>query len=396
MNIKKQYKSVSKSNINILHLSNTDIRSDSRIIKEMNSVAKGSKLYNLIGIGVSEKKKNSFNKSNLNINSINIFFRDVNYIPKVITHFFLILEITIKMLSLSLKSKPKIVHCHDTPVLPLGILIKFFTGSKVIYDTHELASDRNGLSSFLGWLVLFVEKRLWRFIDRLIVVSPSIKNWYMKNIGDKKCSIILNSPKVNNKNNNIIDKTYFRRKFSIPKNTRIFLNIGIVGPGRGIDLLTESFINQRAHLIFLGYGEYKEKLLKTALKNSNIHFHDSVPHDEVVKIAKSADVGLCLIENCSKSDFLCLPNKLFEYAFSEIPVLASNFPDLSYIVKGFKLGKCCNLKKNNIQKSIKEFVEMKRLPKINSKNLYELSWDAQEVKLIGIYSDLIEVKKFKK
>ena len=377
--------------INILHLSQTDIRSDSRILKEMNSIAKSNNSYNLIGIGIGRKKNNknfSVNNPILSINSINVFFRDIKYLPKVISHLFLTIEIITKMLRLSLQAKPSVIHCHDTPVLPLGILIKFFIGSKIVYDAHELESNRNGLSTFLGSLVLFVERKFWPYIDRLIVVSPSIKKWYIKNVGKKACTVILNSPIiVNNKNKN---KSYFRNIFSIPIKAKIFLYIGIVGPGRGIDLILDSFINNsnNAHLIFLGYGEYKKKLLKISSKNLNIHFHDAVPHDQVVSIASGADVGICLIENVSLSDFYCLPNKLFEYAFSEIPVLASNFPDISYIVKRYKLGICSDLNKKSIQKSISELTELDKLPKVNLKNLYDLSWEAQEKKLIKMYANL--------
>ena len=382
-----------KSNINILHLSQTDIRSDSRILKEMNSITKGNDSYNLFGIGVVSSKTNkrlSVKNSILRIKSINVFFRDIKYLPKVISHIFLTIEITIKMLRLSLQIKPSVVHCHDTPVLPLGVLIKFFNGSKVVYDAHELESNRNGLSSFLGSLVLFVERRLWRYIDKLIVVSPSIKKWYINNVGEKPCTVILNSPINNNKNKNK-NKTYLRNKFSVPNKAKIFLYIGVIGPGRGIDLILDSFINKnsKAHLIFLGYGQYKKKLLEISSKNLNIHFHDPVPHEEVVSIAGGADVGLCLIEKVSLSDYYCLPNKLFEYAFSEIPILASNFPDISYVVKKYKLGICSDLNKKNIQKSISEFTDQEKLPRINSKNLHDLSWETQEKKLIEMYASLL-------
>jgi len=89
------------------------------------------------------------------------------------------------------------------------------------------------------------------------------------------------------------------------------------------------------------------------------------------------------------SDYYCLPNKLFEYCFAEIPVLASNFPDISETVEKYNLGKCTELDSDNIYKAIKEFEDMDELPRINAQDLYELSWGAQEEKLIKLYGRLI-------
>ena len=58
----------------------------------------------------------------------------------------IVLEITVKMFRRAKKLNPQIIHCHDTPVLPLGLALKFATGAKIIYDAHELESERNGLS----------------------------------------------------------------------------------------------------------------------------------------------------------------------------------------------------------------------------------------------------------
>ena len=283
------------------------------------------------------------------------------------------------------------MHCNDTLVLPLGVMIKLLTNSRLIYDAHELESNRNGLTKLLGKITLLVEKTLWGFVDELIVVSPSISKWYNENVGEKSTEVILNSPILHG-NDKQVDKTYFRKKFGIPNDSKIFLYIGILGFGRGINLIADIFQRDdiNSHVVFLGYGELKDELISLSNGHSNIHFHDAVPHGEVVPIAKSADVGLCLIQNVSLSDYYCLPNKLFEYTFAQIPVLASNFPDISAIVEEYNLGKCCDLDSESIYKAIREFECMSELPKIDANDLYELSWAAQEEKLLRIYKETLK------
>jgi glycosyltransferase involved in cell wall biosynthesis len=221
-------------------------------------------------------------------------------------------------------------------------------------------------------------------------VSPSIEQWYKEHIGKKYSEIILNSP-ILEKNVSFDDTSYLREHFSISEDSKIFLYIGILGQGRGIELITDAFKNNnlKSSLVFLGYGELSEELKMLSKEYPNIYVHDAVPHEKVVPVAKSADVGLCLIQNVSLSDYYCLPNKLFEYCFAEIPVLASDFPDISKIVKQYGLGKCSTLDSESIYKTIKVFEEMETLPKINADDLYPLSWGAQEEKLIKLYNKLI-------
>ena len=306
--------------MNILNLTHTDINSDSRILKEMRSVSKDDS-YKLYGIGVmmNEGSVDSFiGSEKLNIESIILQSRKLTLLPAVLMHSFSVIELTIKMAFKAINLKPKVIHCHDTLVLPLGVIVKLFTGAKLIYDTHELESDRNGLSKTLGKMTLFVEKLFWRFIDALIVVSPSIEKWYKDNIGEKYSKIILNSP-VALEGDTKYDKSYLREKFAIHPDSKIFLYIGILGKGRGIELVVEAFKNPdiESSLVFLGYGELGNELKSLASRYSNIYVHDAVPHAQVTAVAKSADVGLCFIQNVSLSDYYCLPNKLFEYIDKE-------------------------------------------------------------------------------
>jgi len=329
----------------------------------------------------------------LNIESIILQSRKLTLLPAVLMHSLSVIELTIKMVFKAINLKPKVIHCHDTLVLPLGVLVKLFTGAKLIYDAHELESDRNGLSNTLGKMTLFVEKLLWRFVDALIVVSPSIQKWYSDTIGSKYSRVILNTPVIS-RNRKDFDKNYLRDKFSIEKKSKIFLYVGILAKGRGIGPVVETFKKPdiTSSLIFLGYGELGQELKELASKYKNIYMHDAVPHTEVVSIAASADVGVCLIQNISLSDYYCLPNKLFEYAFAQTPVLASDFPDISQLVQKYNLGKCSELSSESIYRAVKGFEDFDELPKIDLENLQDLTWEAQEEKLLMLYKEISEVK----
>jgi glycosyltransferase involved in cell wall biosynthesis len=356
----------------------------------MYSIKKIDNTYNIYGIGIITNVSHIEDLNGLHIVPIQIRSNKLKFLPKIRV-ILIAIEMITKILFKALKLKPKIIHCHDNTVLFTSVILKIFTGAKLIYDAHELESDRNGLTKTLGKMTFFTEKILWRYIDSLIVVSPSIEKWYKNNIGEKNSEIILNSPILKKDEVSINDDSYLRDYFNIASSSRIFLYIGILGRGRGIDLIIEAFKKEdiTSSLVFLGYGELSDELKELAKKYPNIYVHDAVAHEKVVSVAKSADIGLCLIQNVSLSDYYCLPNKLFEYCFSEIPVLASDFPDIAKVVNEYNLGKCTKLDVENVYNAIKEFECMEVLPKINAKDLYSLSWVAQEEKLIKLYKSMM-------
>jgi glycosyltransferase involved in cell wall biosynthesis len=119
----------------------------------------------------------------------------------------------------------------------------------------------------------------------------------------------------------------------------------------------------------------------------NIHLHQAVPHDEVVKFVREADCGLCLIEDVSLSDRLCLPNKLFEYAFAGVPILASRLPEIARVVQQYDLGACCDNDADSIEAAVLK-IEREGLVRPVA-DLTELSWDTQAKRLQEAYRQLL-------
>lgn len=373
----------------ILHLTHTDILHDGRILKEIGALISSG--YKVSGIGVisNEETKKSSVPFEQDITSIRLKSREMKLLPKTLRHFISLCEFASKVLPLAISQKPNFIHCHDALMLPIGVAVKVLVKAKLIYDAHELESDRNGITLLQGWLTFFVEKVLWWSVDALITVSPSIDMWYQEKIGPKRSVIILNSPIISRHAPHKRD--YLRKKFLIPKEQKIFIYVGLFGPNRGIELITKAFALSTitSHVIFLGYGNMAGELKELAAIHPNIHVHAAVPHSDVVSIVQSADFGLCLIENISLSDYYCLPNKLFEYCFSNVPVLASDFPDIRAVILDYKIGEFCSLDINAIRGSL-EHMEKNYVKKFNPADLAPLSWQAQEQKLLDLYRGLLE------
>lgn len=373
----------------ILHISNTDISIDSRIRKELRAVLaiEGAKI-SVIGvpenttIGVGEIDGAKYMQLELQS-------RALSFMPRAIRYFFELIEFTAKAVFYGRHIHAHVVHCHDTFALPTGWVLKKLQSCKLVYDAHELESNKNGQNFILSQATLLIERFCWRQVDLLVSVSDSITNWYMQHLGPKPSVLILNAPVLGKQ---LIANTlggerrrYFHQRYSIPDDHMIFVYLGILGTGRGIEICLQAFANgpPNAHAVFIGFGNLEAKVLDFATLYPNVHFHPAVQHEQVVSLVSSADFGLCLIENASLSDYYCLPNKLFEYCFARLPILASDFPEISRLVNEFSLGVCCDPSLNSVRLALANIVATR--PVFVPKDISDLSWETQALRLRDVY-----------
>ena len=138
------------------------------------------------------------------------------------------------------------------------------------------------------------------------------------------------------------------------------------------------------------FGYKKNSIIILNSPKIKNHILKSVAHDTLVQFISSANVGLCIIEKVSLSDFYCLPNKLFEYAFANLYILASNFPDMKRLIKTYSLGSCIPPNVNALIRKIKFLENNKKKTKVLKRNLVDLQWQSQSQILIRSYLNILK------
>lgn len=374
----------------------SDALVDARILRHLEV---GIKFGTARAIGVSQNGLSSINdrrtaenfnlwakRSSLNRPAGRSFMRSL-------LHGIILIELNSKMLVRLIRTKPSVIVCNDWYVLPSSVAARVILGSTLIYDAHELESQTTGLSSLQSKIIRNLERWSWRWIDSFVTVSNSILRWYTSEYGEKGGTVILNSPVLSEGTREQEETTDLRTKFQIPHDHQIYVYVGIMGEGRGIDPMLEAFGQTRAKasLVFLGWGsDFWESKIRSAAKNcGNIHIHPPVPHTEVVSVVSGADVGICLIEDVSLSDRFCIPNKLLEYAFSGLPVIASSLPEIKTIVEDYGLGICIA---NNADEllHVLEQEQSEWYSESARGNISELGWEAQIQKLSQLFSNSLK------
>ena len=375
----------------ILHISNTDINVDSRIRKELKALSQLPGVQVSV-LGISEANEDGDAElDEARYRKIRMGSRMLKAFPRAVRYFFELIEFTFKAVAAGRRIKPDIVHCHDTFALPAGWVLKRSMGCQLVYDAHELESDKNAQNAILSQATLLIEKICWKQVDLLISVSDSIIEWYMRNLGPKPNVLVLNSPAIAVESDPHFSEqvrgSYFHEKYGIPTGNLVFVYLGLLSPGRGIEICLDAFAGgpKDVHVVFIGFGSLEKTITEYSKRHTNIHFHDAVPHDQVVSLVRSADYGLCLVENASLSDYYCLPNKLFEYCFARVPVLASSFPEIRRLVEQYSLGACCDPDPSSVRAALGQLTK-RRAERVTS-DITALSWEAQAARLTVAYQD---------
>lgn len=368
----------------VLHITHSDIINDNRILKECKALAEYGYIVYGVGIG-KDTTDQHFYAENLKIKSYSFKsqYNKIRLIKHIRTFFLLLRKSNIKRKN----TDAMILHCHDLIAATIGFIIKLINPKIIlIYDAHELESQKNLQSRFFGVISLLLEKIIAPKTDYLIIVSESIQKWYEKELHFNKTQVILNSPDFSfiRKPNN-----YLREYFNIPESKSIFIYSGVLNSGRGIFKIIELAKKLEDHFVIIGYGPLEKFVKEEAFKFSNLHFHEKVNQEKLFEILSSADHGLCLLEKGSLSMYYALPNKLFEYLYSNLTIIASDFPEINKVLGNLKAGVVCDV--DSEEDILKKIEKLRLLQKPHLiKNLEPYSWSSQKKKLGQIYNDLLD------
>jgi len=285
-----------------------------------------------------------------------------------------------------------IVQCHSFSVLPIGIAYKLKAGIRVIYDAHELESEKAGNGIFRRVLYRQIERVLLKKVDEVWVVSDAIKNWY-KSVQRVDTKVVYNYPYSSSRFSKTTNRVDLRKIFNISKTPLLFLYQGVLCKGRGVERIIQWFrrVNPKdAHVVFLGDGPIGNVVKIAADRYDNIHFHKAVPPNNLMNYTATADVGLSFIEPVSLSYRYCLPNKLFEYLHAGIGIWASDLPEMRKVIREVRNGilldpnietaEAANLIKSTTIEEVANWKEASRRLR------YKYTWEREEKKVINAYN----------
>jgi glycosyltransferase involved in cell wall biosynthesis len=249
-----------------------------------------------------------------------------------------------RMIDIGVASGADVFHSHDLNTLRVGAECKARTGALLVYDSHELQTERNRMTEQGKKSAQAQEGEYLVAADAMIVASPSWIRWNTNLYGQlpDPAITVLNVPEPIT-----IDTTKdLRAELGIEDSERIVIYQGSIQENRGIEPAIDAVEHlDKVTLVVIGYGHHRpvlEDLVVERGLTSKVRFFGPVPNAELISYSASADAGLANIVNSSVSYNTSLPNKLFEYAMAGIPVVGSDSPEIGRIVAEEKIGEVCN------------------------------------------------------
>lgn len=377
-----------------IHCFISPMLNESRVMKETSSLIKLGLVseIKILGYWESGLSLNEKIDKNTEIVRLTSLIKKINLkksLFRKVVIFFSFLELNAKYLIQILIYKPDFISCHNLILLPVCVLGKKLTGSKMIYDTHELETEKTGLSGLFKRVSIYIERKLFKYVDKTIVVCDPIAEWYKLTYNSSNVYVLRNVP-----NNPFIDKPLIksqklRNEFCIPESDIIFIYQGIIDRARGCKEILDIFtrVSDNRHIIMMGFGDMEKEVLELSKIYTNIHFKSAVPINKIIDYSSSADVGLFFLPfDISLSYRYSLPNKFFEYLMGGLPVVVSdNLEYLSHEIRKNNLGWVLGGKQDNL----KEFITSITFEEIRSKNTKnyadKVGWQIEHYILKKVY-----------
>jgi glycosyltransferase involved in cell wall biosynthesis len=371
---------------NNIHIVMNSFSHGSRILRETDALAKSAvgKIY-IVGIhgkGLEEYEEIGGGRT---IRRVRLMTKD--WPKRTAIQVLKYLEFCLRSILFTRGKQIRLINVHSVDLLPLGVLLKWMLRAKLVYDAHELETEKFGMGGIRQRFAKAIERACIKSADLVIVVSKGIEDWYRKTYGLENIVTLLNSREfIEPRRSRILHQT-----LNIPANKRIVIYQGALSCGRGIERLLESFAERKSEdyvLVCMGYGELAPLIKEQTFRRGNVYLKDAVKPDVVPEYTAAADVGVSYIENASLNDRFCLPNKLFEYIGAGLPVIVNDAPEQRRLVEEGGIGVVLNeLTGNSLEVALRtiEGMEQSQLGANLRRVAMNSSWNRQAEVMIEAY-----------
>ncbi|MCU0362908.1 MAG: glycosyltransferase [Bacteroidales bacterium] len=232
-----------------------------------------------------------------------------------------------------------VIVSNDLDTLLPSFLASRLKGIPLVFDSHEYFT---GSRELMGRPLV---RRFWKIIEQLILprleyvftVSDSIAELYRQEYSVSPVVVRNLAPHSSS------TETYSRDRIGIRTGDLLLVLQGTgINADRGAEELVDAVIETPGvSLLIVGRGDILGSLqlrVQAAGSDDKIKFVPPVVREELLKYTRMADAGVSLDKDRGINYRYSLPNKIFDYISAGVPVIASDLPEVSRIIRQYGCG----------------------------------------------------------
>ena len=289
-----------------------------------------------------------------------------------------------------LRLRPDIIHANDWPTLAAATAAKRKVGSRIVYDSHEFASEEHA-DNWVWRLVAqkhtrTLEARYIDAADAVVTVSEGIAEALQRLYALPARPIVVSNAPA------------YRATIPSPPGEPVRLLFhGIMKRGRGIEALIGAMPRLPQHHLTLrgeGVRYYAEKLRDLAAASgaaARIAFEPNVPYSSVIQAASASHIGVFCAPRDTQQNRFAMPNKIFEYLMAGLAVVVTADTDLARLVQKHDCGLTAADSTPEAIAAVLASLDAETLARMRANALAaarKLCWNEEQAKLIALYQQL--------
>jgi glycosyltransferase involved in cell wall biosynthesis len=312
------------------------------------------------------------------------------------------METYFKLVKTGVSLKPHVIHVHEDSSLPIALAIKRITGAKIVYDAHELYREMTSATALFWkkWAAKMESMAMQKCSG--IIACNSQRAEVMKNDYGAPFlpSVIRNMPPSRQFRPTTVLRDYVQKINAAIRH--LCLHQGGIWKGRGMETVLRSlcYLPEDTAIVLVGGGDepFIERLRQDAIKigvENRFFIHPPVNQAKLFEMTCSADLGIVIYENISRNNYLCAPNRIYEYAQAGLPIVGADLPPIKEFLKETQTGEIFNADDpRSLADSINRILsnenksEIYRNNGLKAANIY--CWENESKRLLDLYERVLE------
>jgi glycosyltransferase involved in cell wall biosynthesis len=395
--------------MNILYIWDGDYPWDIRVDKVCNSLQKNGYNVHVVCRNIARKKRRE-QYNGYNIHRLPFLPKWMKGLNNLFTFPAFFSPIWLWMIyKISKEENCKLILNRDLPMALAGIVISKLLDIPCVLDMAECYPEllrsrkqfeRMTFINFFvrnSYLAEIVENISIKNVSQIwVMIEESRDRFLKKGVNEENLKIISNTP--------VFDR--FSKQKSKKGNRNIYhmIYVGLLNPSRGLDTAIEAvgkYIKKNKNFKFTIVGKGKDEIrlknIADKLGISNyVDFLGWVDHTKVPLLILNSDIGIVPHHNTPHWS-TTIPNKLFDYMASNIPVIVSDVAPMKRIVSKVNCGKIFyDYDSNNLSLIIEELEDqdLRRNLANNGRTAIKekYNWGVEELRLCNSLSKILDAK----